>query len=190
MKKTRSKPRARRTGTAPGRGERRSSRQGDPQRRHGTGNGHGQGNGHGSSRGPGHGNSRGRGGAETVPEVRSTRTRTGTFEDLFAGMPKNVKAIGERLREIVMEVLPGSKETIYLGWKIALYSDPSEVCGIQPVQSKYCNLYFSNGANMADPDGLLEGTGKSIRHVKIRELEDLPIDGLMNLIREAKKQAR
>jgi hypothetical protein len=127
---------------------------------------------------------------ETVPEVRSTRTRTGTFEDLFAGMPKDVKAIGERLREIVLEVLPGSKETVYLGWKIALYSDPSEVCGIQPVQSKYCNLYFSNGAHMSDPDGLLEGTGKAIRHVKIRGVDDIPVDGLMNLIREAKKQAR
>lgn len=140
--------------------------------------------------GPTNGNARGNSRQDAVPEVMSSRTRTGSFEDLFTAMPKNVRAIGERLREIVRTVLPGSTETVYLGWKIALYSDPSEVCGIQPVQSKYCNLYFSNGARMNDPGGLLEGTGKNIRHVKVRNAEEIPVEGLMELIREAKRVSK
>jgi hypothetical protein len=124
-------------------------------------------------------------GRDTMADnVRSTRTRSGTFEDLFADHSKEIKATANRLREIIMEVLPGAEEKVYLGWKIALYNLPTEVCGIQSV-NKYCNLYFSKGAQMSDPHQLLEGTGKSIRHVKVRSVDDMPVDQLKDLIREA-----
>jgi hypothetical protein len=128
-------------------------------------------------------------GHDAANSVRSTRTRTGTFEDLFAEHSADVKAIANRLREIILEVLPGAEEKVYLGWKIALYNLPNEVCGIQPV-NKYCNLYFSKGAQMNDPDELLEGTGKNIRHVKVRSLDDIPADKFKALIREAHRLAR
>ena len=43
---------------------------------------------------------------------------------------------------------------------------------------------------MKDPDKLLEGTGKNIRHVKVRSAEDIPVDKLKDLIREAQRLAR
>jgi hypothetical protein len=117
------------------------------------------------------------------------RGRSGTFEDLFATAGRTAKQIGLALRNLIMEVLPESEERVHLAWKIALYNDPNEVCGIQPV-SKHCNLYFSNGARMKDPDGLLEGTGKSIRHVKVRSAKDMPVEQLKSLIVEAKRVAQ
>ena len=36
----------------------------------------------------------------------------------------------------------------------------------------YVNLGFYQGAELADPKRLLEGTGKGLRHVKIRTLAD------------------
>ena len=38
------------------------------------------------------------------------------------------------------------------------------------VQASHVNLGFYHGASLLDPDGLLEGTGKQLRHVKIRDL--------------------
>ena len=36
----------------------------------------------------------------------------------------------------------------------------------------YINLGFYQGAVLADPERLLEGTGKGLRHVKIRSLAE------------------
>ena len=37
--------------------------------------------------------------------------------------------------------------------------------------SRWVNLQLADGAVLPDPDGLIEGTGKRIRHVKIRSAE-------------------
>ncbi len=56
-------------------------------------------------------------------------------------------------------------------------------------QKRYVNLYFMNGVDLDDPAGLLEGTGKRLRHVKIRRPEDLKKRSLQALIRQAAKRA-
>jgi hypothetical protein len=50
--------------------------------------------------------------------------------------------------------------------------------------SRHVNLGFTQGARLADPDGLLEGTGKSMRHVKVRSRDDLT-PALARLVRAA-----
>ena len=37
--------------------------------------------------------------------------------------------------------------------------------------SAHVNLQLPDGVDLPDPDGLIEGTGKRIRHVKIRSVE-------------------
>lgn len=162
----------------------RPGRGGNGTTRGGRGRGGGQ-----RQQGGGRGGNYGNGFNHHEDSVRSTRTRTGSFEDLFAGSPKGVLKIGLALRELVREVLPEAEERVHLAWKIALYNDPNEVCGIQLV-AKHCNLYFSKGAMLDDPEGLLEGTGKSIRHVKVRSTDDMPVEHLKSLIAEAKRVAR
>ena len=43
------------------------------------------------------------------------------------------------------------------------------VCAIAPYP-KYVNLMFSRGASMPDPDGILKGTGKKARHIRVEEM--------------------
>lgn len=101
-----------------------------------------------------------------------------------------MQAIAQRLREIVYEVLPRAEEKVWVkGWRTALYKDGTELCGIGPLKA-YCNFYLTHGAHLTDPDGLLEGTGKGIRHVKVRTLDDLPVAGIKRLIRADKQFAR
>jgi hypothetical protein len=49
----------------------------------------------------------------------------------------------------------------------------------------HVNVGFFRGAELADPEGLLEGTGRFMRHVKLRPAEDVNESALRELIRNA-----
>ena len=49
----------------------------------------------------------------------------------------------------------------------------------------HVNVGFFRGAELADPAGLLEGTGKLMRHVKLRPERDLDGTALVKLIETA-----
>jgi hypothetical protein len=49
----------------------------------------------------------------------------------------------------------------------------------------HVNVGFFRGAEIADPKGLLEGTGKFMRHVKLRPERDVDATALMKLIETA-----
>ena len=51
--------------------------------------------------------------------------------------------------------------------------------------TSHVNLGFFRGAEIADPDGLLEGTGKFMRHVKLRPDHDVNAGSLTKLIETA-----
>ena len=54
-------------------------------------------------------------------------------------------------------------------------------------RSLFCSLGFFRGAEIADPSGLLEGTGKFMRHVTLRptDEDDLDTEALTQLIETA-----
>ena len=41
----------------------------------------------------------------------------------------------------------------------------------------HVNLQLADGADLPNPDGRIEGTGKRIRHVKVRSVEDASLLG-------------
>ena len=49
----------------------------------------------------------------------------------------------------------------------------------------HVNVGFFRGAELADPEGLLEGTGRFMRHVKLRPAEYVDATALKGLIRAA-----
>ena len=49
----------------------------------------------------------------------------------------------------------------------------------------HVNVGFFRGAEIADPEHLLEGTGKFMRHVKLRPEHHVNATALMNLIKSA-----
>ncbi len=49
----------------------------------------------------------------------------------------------------------------------------------------HVNVGFFRGAELADPAGLLEGTGKYMRHVKLRPDDDIDAPALVKLIESA-----
>ena len=58
------------------------------------------------------------------------------------------------------------------------------MCGIGD-HPRWVSVYFFRGAEMDDPEGVLEGSGKGMRHVKLREPKDANSPALKRLIRQA-----
>jgi len=57
------------------------------------------------------------------------------------------------------------------------------------IYSKHINLSFPSGAFLSDPAGLLQGTGKRIRHIKITDFNDFIEPELVELIKAARERA-
>jgi len=51
-----------------------------------------------------------------------------------------------------------------------------------PPHREHVNLQLAKGALVDDPEGLVEGTGKRVRHVKLRSLDDVERDSLRDLL--------
>ena len=86
------------------------------------------------------------------------------------------------LRAFVRETLPSAREVVK-------WSNPNyEIRGLiayLAVSSGHVRLGFWNGAHLPDPEGLLEGTGKDLRHVKLSPYRPIPKYGLHELLRAA-----
>lgn len=113
-----------------------------------------------------------------------------TFAQLIGQYSPEVQALATRVRDIIYEVFPKADEKVWAtGWKVARYDDGGEIAAIGPLKS-YVNLYFADGAHLCDADGLLEGTGKDIRHIKVKTLDGIPVAAIKKLLKEAKKYAK
>jgi hypothetical protein len=113
----------------------------------------------------------------------------GTFEELLAGVEPDLAAIARRLRKMIRAVDAGTVETVRLGDHAATFGvGPKKMTDgyayIMPMRG-YVNLGFYQGAMLADPKGLLEGTGKGLRHVKIRTLAEADRAPVRALVAEA-----
>src|SRR5580765_3220840 len=100
----------------------------------------------------------------------------GTFDQLLAGVEPDLAAIARCLRTIIRAVDVSTVETVRLGDNAATYGvGPKKMTHgyayIMPMRG-YINLGFYQGAVLSDPDRLLEGTGKALRHVKIHSLAE------------------
>jgi len=113
-------------------------------------------------------------------------------EEFLSSLSPDVGEIARALRGRIRELVPDAVERRHGGWKIVGYSwdgsMKSSICAIAP-HSKHVNLQFFRGTELEDPSGLLAGTGKSGRHVKLREASDVERPEVAELIRQAAELA-
>jgi hypothetical protein len=92
-------------------------------------------------------------------------------EPVLEKMSPEVRALAQQLRVLIKEVMPHATEKAYLGWGSIGYAAGGKmrdmVVALAP-QRTYVNLGFGDGVDLPDPAHRLEGTGKRLRHVKIR----------------------
>lgn len=98
-------------------------------------------------------------------------------------LPPDTQAVVEALRRLIFAVAPQAHED--LKWGQPWYVGNKGVCYIAAFKD-HVNLGFARGAELADPRGRLEGTGKGMRHVKVRSAKDIDA-AVKSLLREAFK---
>jgi hypothetical protein len=89
-----------------------------------------------------------------------------------------------RMRECGDDV----RELMHDGCPVACVDDAP--FGYVNVFKSHVNVGFYRGAELDDPAGLLEGTGKRMRHVKLKPGRDLGVTALEDLIKAAYEDIR
>jgi hypothetical protein len=111
-----------------------------------------------------------------------------SVDDFLATYTPEIASLARQLRSLILDVIPESIEQVDIPAKLIGYgydrTYTGTVCGIAP-QKTYVNLMFAKGTELPDPDGLLEGTGKKARHVKIRTAEDMNKPAVRTLLHAA-----
>jgi Domain of unknown function (DU1801) len=111
------------------------------------------------------------------------------FEDMIAVAPDNVAALSRSARALIFDVLPTTVEVVWPRQRTAGYgTGPKKMtehfCWLAP-QRKHLVFGFYYGAELPDPEGVLDGTGTLMRHVKVRSEEDLRNPAVRQLVEVA-----
>ena len=110
------------------------------------------------------------------------------LNDFLAHHPVEVIPLVQSARALILEVMPGMIEQLDESANLIGYGTDRSykglICGIM-IYKNYINLMFARGATLPDPDGLLRGTGKRARHVRIGQPADLAQPGLRRLLETA-----
>ena len=109
-----------------------------------------------------------------------------SVEMFLSNFPEEMRTISRELRSIARRTMPGAHEFLYYdAINYSLSNSPLErICYIRPLE-KRVTLGFLFGRQLDDPHHLLQGTGKQMRHVKVRALEDTRNPALEELVRAA-----
>ncbi len=94
-----------------------------------------------------------------------------------------LKQVTDGLRRLLKKTVPKSREAIN-PWGIPMFDFHGPLCLIM-VGKNHVTLGFPRGTSLTDPTGLLEGTGKNLRHVKLKGVEELRDANLRRLILQA-----
>jgi hypothetical protein len=116
-----------------------------------------------------------------------------TPEDLYSLHNPTVRPIVVAARELVISVWPDAVERIIPSVRMFHFGTGPRMADVVMYIAgftSHANLGFFYGAHLPDPQGLLEGTGKRLRHVKLRRPEDLDRPGMRALIQAAADLAK
>ena len=111
-----------------------------------------------------------------------------TVDEFLAPHTPQVRDLAMQTRDLIKSIMPRVIEVVRPGRNAITYASGDKMADwifyISPFKS-HINLGFLRGTELPDPAGLMEGTGKLLRHVKIRRAEDLEAPALRALIQTA-----
>jgi hypothetical protein len=105
---------------------------------------------------------------------------------LLAEHTAELQAVERALRATIRGEDPDLVEQVDFGNKLIAFGRSMQMRGLLfaiIAHQTWVNLQLADGADLPDPDGVIEGTGKRIRHVKIRSVEAASSDPVVAAIR-------
>ena len=110
-----------------------------------------------------------------------------TQQEWFSSAPENQKPMLDALRALILTAAPGIVEKIK--WSRPCYSTPRGMFCYLHRAKNHVTIGFQQGASLNDPKGLLEGTGKDMRHIKIDDVGGIDKPAILDLVHQAIKLA-
>ncbi len=100
--------------------------------------------------------------------------------EYFGSLPAPQRQIAHALHDLMVRHFP--TWTPKIKWGRPNYGpDGKDLCYIFTTQ-EHVNFGLMFGAHVNDPKGLVEGTGKNLRHIKIRSVAEIDEPYLVNLL--------
>lgn len=113
----------------------------------------------------------------------------GTFDEAVDNSNAAVQKIARALRKLIVELHPDVVEVPWpkqgiIGYGVGPKKMSEHYCYIG-TYSDYVNLGFFHGAGLPDPQGVLEGTGKNLRHIKVRDPSEVDRPAVRQMIQRS-----
>ena len=119
--------------------------------------------------------------------------RLGSFEEVVAGAG-GLAPVLTALRGLVEELHPDAVESASRKEQTVTWGFPGGKMTAGYAYARafrgHVNLGFFQGVHLPDPEGLLEGTGKALRHVKLRMPEEALAPAVRALLTAARDERR
>ena len=114
----------------------------------------------------------------------ASRNEDAKIVQILEGHTPEIVDLVASLRKVVHKAAPELLEEGKTGWGNITYKKVGVVCAIAPYK-KYVSLHFYKGISLSDASGMLEGSGKALRHIKIHKPDDIRVEQITRLIQEA-----
>jgi hypothetical protein len=102
--------------------------------------------------------------------------------DYLSGFEPAPGELARSVRQLILSTIEGLDEVVK--WGHLVYEKDRMICSIM-VHKSHINLQIWRGAELNDPENILEGDGKQMRHVKVHSPEDLKSDYFKFLLKQA-----
>jgi hypothetical protein len=127
--------------------------------------------------------------------VDSTSSLTPEILAFLSPFSEEIRELTRALRAVVLVEASGALELVYDAYNAVAMGytftgRPGDAFCHVAVYSRWVNLGFNYGAELPDPDGLLQGTGRRVRHVRITKAGDIDEPHIRGFLREAAARAR
>jgi hypothetical protein len=107
------------------------------------------------------------------------------IQQFFLALPQQKRDVAMQVRDIILASSP--KVTEAIKWRqLTFISGKTNLAFIYTYSGvDYMNLGFMQATSLSDPKKLFEGTGKGMRHIKIRTEKEIPATQIKKWIKEA-----
>jgi hypothetical protein len=107
-----------------------------------------------------------------------------SVQEWLAKLAPDLRAITKQLRAVARKNMPKAREFIHQDAIRYSFTDSTfdQICYILPQRKGYVNFGFFFGGALRDPEKLLIGEGKRLRHVKVWSVAEAKNPALAKLI--------
>jgi hypothetical protein len=116
----------------------------------------------------------------------SPRPKAQTWDEVLASHTPQVQAAARALEALIRDEVPGVVVQFDPGNGLLAFGRSMRMRDLLFAlipHAGWVNLQLADGALLPNPDGLIEGTGKRIRHVKVRTADMATEDRVREVVR-------